>query len=136
MDTSSPEKRSWIMAQVRAKGNKRTEVRVVELLRRLKIHGWRRQFPIYGKPDFVFGSRRVAIFVDGCFWHGCRSCYRRPPSHTKYWDSKLARNQARDRKVNRELRRRGWHVLRIRECSLSANPGRCVRRIERALGEP
>jgi len=69
-------------------------------------------------PDFVFARQRVAVFVDGCFWHGCRWHGTRPQGNAAFWAKKLAGNKARDRRVNRVLRRRGWRVLRIWEHSL------------------
>ena len=85
------------------------------------------------KPDFVFPRERVAVFVDGCFWHGCPRCYTRPKSNRKFWDAKVARNQARDRRVTRQLRADGWSVCRIWECRLK-RPEAGIRRILRMLG--
>jgi DNA mismatch endonuclease (patch repair protein) len=77
---------------------------------------------------------RVVIFVDGCFWHGCPRCYRRPASNTKYWDSKVSKNRQRDRKVRVTLRRCGWRVLRIWEHELARkNQSRLLRRLQVAL---
>jgi DNA mismatch endonuclease (patch repair protein) len=111
-------KRSKIMAAVRGRGNASTELKAMKLLRENKITGWRRQFPIFGRPDFAFPKVRVAIFIDGCFWHGCPRCYRAPKSSKKYWSAKVARNKRRDLKVTRELRKDGWKVLRVKECRL------------------
>jgi len=88
---------------------------------------------VHGHPDFVFRRERVAVFVDGCFWHGCPKCYRRPKSNRKFWDAKAARNRARDAEVTRALRRAGWTVVRIWEHALR-HPGRIVWRLGRALG--
>lgn len=125
--------RSRVMAAVRSHGNKRTEVRLAKLLREAGIKNWRRRQPVFGKPDFVFSKLRIAIFVDGCFWHGCEKCYRRPASHRKYWDAKVSRNKSRDQLVSRELRRLGWRVIRIWECALARRPLSCLKRIEKAL---
>jgi DNA mismatch endonuclease Vsr len=70
------------------------------------------------RPDFVFQEARVAVFVDGCFWHGCPRCYVRPRGNAAFWRKKLATNRARDRRVNRALRRLGWRVVRIWEHEL------------------
>ena len=80
-DIVSKAKRSEIMSRIRSKGNQRTEMAMVKLFRAHKITGWRRHYPIEGKPDFVFLKQRVAIFVDGCFWHGCPKCYRQPKTN-------------------------------------------------------
>lgn len=87
---------------------------------------------VSGKPDFVFRSERVAIFVDGCFWHGCAACNRFPTTNIEYWDSKIARNRKRDRTVAAQLRSEGWKVLRIWEHELKAL-GTVVKRIRLAL---
>jgi DNA mismatch endonuclease (patch repair protein) len=106
------------MAKVKSAGCKSTEVSLARLLRREQLAGWRRGSALEGRPDFVFPSRRVAIFVDGCFWHGCPRCYRRPRSRRAYWDAKVTRNKLRDKTVNRLLRQKGWRVVRIWEHEL------------------
>ena len=118
MDKLNKEKRSENMAKIRARGNASTELKVLKLLRQHRITGWRRQFHIFGLPDFAFPKARVALFIDGCFWHGCPRCYHAPRSSQVYWKAKIARNRDRDQAVNRQLRARGWKVLRIWECEL------------------
>jgi DNA mismatch endonuclease (patch repair protein) len=80
------------------------------------------------RPDFVFRKQRMAIFVDGCFWHGCPKHATKPANNRAFWRRKLAGNKTRDRVVNRTLRRAGWRVLRIWECELRF-PESCIRRI-------
>jgi DNA mismatch endonuclease (patch repair protein) len=121
------------MSLIRGKGNKETEQMLLALLRRDKITGWRRHLPLPGKPDFAFTMQKVAIFVDGCFWHGCPKCYTRPKSNRAFWDKKREDNMARDRRVNRQLRRQGWRVFRIWQHSLQKSPRTCIARICRAL---
>ncbi len=103
MDTFSPEKRSWIMAQVKSAGNKSTEENLLAVLREHKLTGWRRSYPIFGKPDFAFTKKRVAVFVDGCFWHGHPQKCRVPESNREYWLEKISRNVARGKLVTRTL---------------------------------
>lgn len=117
-DIWSTAKRSEVMGLVRSKGNKSTELRLIAIFRELGISAWRRNQDLPGKPDFVFRALKLCIFVDGCFWHGCPKCYRRPASNQEYWDIKVQRNKTRDREINRELRARGWRVLRIWEHQL------------------
>jgi DNA mismatch endonuclease, patch repair protein len=125
------------MARVRGCGNERTERALLSVLRRHKIGGWRRNQPVFGKPDFVFRRERLAVFVDGCFWHGCPRHATTPATNRAFWQQKLSRNKARDRLVNRELHRRGWRVLRIWQHELTRkNQRRCVTRLLRALGKP
>jgi DNA mismatch endonuclease (patch repair protein) len=133
-DIWTPEKRSEVMALIRSAGNRATELKLVTLFRAAGITGWRRNQALPGKPDFLFRAEKLAVFVDGCFWHGCARCYRRPSSNREYWDAKVQRNQARDREVTRALKADGWRVLRIWEHELKEIE-RLVRRVRRALGD-
>lgn len=74
--------------------------------------------PIAGRPDFAFPKSKLAVFVDGCFWHGCPRCYSAPATSKAFWKAKLAKNKARDLAVNRRLRKDGWNFIRIWECKL------------------
>lgn len=123
------------MARIRGRGNRSTEVALAKLLRLHRITGWRRHASVPGKPDFIFRAHRLAIFVDGCFWHGCPRCYTRPKSNRKFWDAKFARNRARDRHVNLELRRRDWRVLRIWEHQLR-KAEQVAKRVQSVLNDP
>lgn len=110
--------RSAVMSKVRSKGNKSTELRLIELFHEYGITGWRRNYPVKGHPDFVFMERRIAVFVDGCFWHGhdCRNT--RPKENEDFWTAKRERNIKRDEEVTANFERRGWVVIRIWECQL------------------
>lgn len=112
-DVFSAAKRSEIMSRVKSRGNLATEVRLLKFFREQRISGWRRSFPVFGKPDFVFPKKRLAVFVDGCFWHGCPIHGSLPATNVDFWMDKIERNKARDRLVNRELRRQGWHIVRF-----------------------
>ena len=124
--------RREIMQSIRGKGNKTTELKLLALLKEHKLTGWRRHQPLPGKPDFVFPRKRLAIFVDGCFWHGCPSCYKEPKKNKAFWKNKVQGNQRRDRRVDRQLREKGWSVCRIWECRLK-KPEVVLRRISRML---
>jgi len=117
-DVFSKEKRSEIMSKVKSKNNYSTERKMISLFKNYKIKGWRRNYKVRGKPDFVFLKAKIAIFVDGCFWHGhdCRNL--RPQTNVDYWTSKIERNKKRDREVTEYLKNKGWKVLRIWECEL------------------
>jgi DNA mismatch endonuclease (patch repair protein) len=131
-DVFTPAKRSEVMSRIRSRGNRDTELRLARLMRAHGITGWRRNQRGFGKPDFLFRKERVAVFVDGCFWHGCPRHATRPKQNRKFWDEKLARNAVRDRKVSRVLRGLGWRVLRIWECAL-VREAATVGRIRRGL---
>lgn len=117
-DVFDKEKRSDIMRHVRSKKNKSTELRLIEIFKKNKIKGWRRNYPVKGHPDFVFQEKKVAVFVDGCFWHGhdCRNT--RPSDNQEYWQRKRERNIRHDLEVTALFEARGWTVLRIWECEL------------------
>jgi DNA mismatch endonuclease (patch repair protein) len=133
-DILTKAKRSALMARVRSARNASTEQRLAHLLREQGITGWRRGAPLPGKPDFVFRAARLAVFVDGCFWHGCPRHGRTPKSRVAFWTTKLARNAQRDREVRSALRRRRWRVLRIWEHELARkNETQLLRRIRAAL---
>lgn len=164
------------MARIRGRGNKETELALARLLRANGISGWRRQQKLTIGPakrrarqarptdvriDFVFPKQCVAVFVDGCFWHGCpkhsppakwlkkssmpvtattdirstspKMAAGRKRTGKTFGREKLAANKARDRFVTRQLRRQGWRVMRIWEHELAGNPGPCVRRIRQLL---
>jgi DNA mismatch endonuclease (patch repair protein) len=125
------------MSRIRSRGNRDTELALIDLMRRHGITGWRRNQPVFGRPDFVFRTQRVAVFVDGCFWHGCPKHANLPVNNRAFWQKKLETNHARDRNVTRTLRAAGWRVVRIWEHDLTARrAGRVVRRIRGMLGEP
>lgn len=111
-------KRSEIMSCVRSKGNKSTELKLIQLFKIEGIHGWKRNYSVIGHPDFVFLQKRIAVFVDGCFWHGhdCRNT--RPADNSDYWRKKRERNIEHDKEINSIFEKRGWQVIRIWECEL------------------
>ncbi len=117
-DIFDDEKRSNIMSRVRSKGNKSTELRVIKLFEDKGITGWRRHYNVKGHPDFVFLKERVAVFVDGCFWHGheCRNIH--PKDNEEYWNKKRQRNIQHDLEITEYFQKRGWTVVRIWECEL------------------
>ena len=121
MDKLSKERRSWNMSRIRSKGNQSTELKMVALLREKKLIGWRRNYPLEGKPDFVWPNERVALFVDGDFWHGHPSNGHIPKTNAKYWRKKIDNNKKRDRRITKTLRDKGWLVVRVWESEISKN---------------
>ena len=156
-DIFTKAKRSDVMSRIRGRGNKDTEVALAKLFRRNKITGWRRHVQIGGRaallrgpnvraarqhrparfrvrPDFVFPKLKLALFVDGCFWHGCPKHGTKPKGNAAFWRRKFSRNIARDRLVTRTLRRSGWRVLRIWEHELAKkNRLQLIRKIQKAF---
>ncbi len=133
-DVFTKAKRSEVMSRIRSHGNLRTELALAILLRRNRITGWRRRQKLFGKPDFVFRHKRLAVFVDGCFWHACPRHSTLPIGHRSFWKRKFTRNRLRDQLVTRTLRSRGWRVLRIWEHHLTRkNIPRLLKRLQRHL---
>jgi DNA mismatch endonuclease, patch repair protein len=133
-DTWTKRKRSEVMSLVRSRGNRDTELALVHLLRKNEIKGWRRHVHLYGRPDFTFYKQRLAVFVDGCFWHRCPKHARQPKSNLRFWSKKFLANVNRDHRVNRRLRMAGWRVLRIWEHELiQKNQEKLLLRLLRAL---
>ena len=120
------------MAAVRSTGNRETELKLVAILRNVGIKGWRRHADIPGRPDFVFPVERLAVFVDGCFWHGCPQHCRMPEANGRYWQEKIARNIRRDRVTVHTLKAAGWRVIRLWGHALRY-PDRVGRRIIKEL---
>jgi DNA mismatch endonuclease (patch repair protein) len=118
-DMFEPAERSRIMGRIRSNGNYSTEVRFIRMMRHYGIAGWRRRSKLPGRPDFIFTKRKVAVFIDGDFWHGNPRTFRLPKSNCEYWEKKILGNRERDKEINRQLKRFGWRVLRIWESSLS-----------------
>lgn len=117
-DIFNKQQRSRIMQKVKATGNKSTELKLITIFAENGIIGWRRNYPVKGHPDFVFLKKRIAIFVDGCFWHGhdCRNT--KPADNKDYWDKKRERNIHHDKEVTTLFESRHWTVIRIWECEL------------------
>src|SRR6185437_1388240 len=133
-DVFTIQERSQVMSRIRGKGNRETEQVLVALFRTHRIMGWRRHSTVFGRPDFAFHKQKIAIFVDGCFWHQCPKHSNVPVNNRKFWEKKLTRNVERDRLVTRTLKAKGWLVLRIWEHELRRSARqRCIRRICRLL---
>lgn len=117
-DVFDKEKRSQIMSAVHSKQNKSTEIRLIKIFKENGIIVWRRNYKVKGHPDLIFPTKRIAIFVDGCFWHGhdCRNT--RPSDNAEYWQRKRERNISHDKEITAMFEMRGWIVIRIWECEL------------------
>ncbi|HEX8568371.1 MAG TPA: very short patch repair endonuclease [Caulobacteraceae bacterium] len=134
-DVFTPEKRSQVMARVR----QRNTAPELTLRRMLHAAGYRYRLhakALPGSPDLAFASRKVALFVHGCFWHGhdCPRGARAPKANAAYWSAKIERNRARDAAAETALAGQGWRAVTVWECELRdpALPGR----LAEALGPP
>ena len=135
-DVFTKEQRSDVMRKVHGKGNRSTELKLIEVFSEAGIKGWKRNYPVKGHPDFVFLDRKIAIFVDGCFWHGHNCRNTTPKQNADYWDSKRLKNMQHDKEVTQMFINRGWIVLRIWECELKkGNRANLIDRIMHILAD-
>jgi DNA mismatch endonuclease (patch repair protein) len=126
-DVFSKEKRSWVMSRIRGKDTK-PEAYVELLLRRCGAP-YVKYPKLPGKPDFAVDSAKLALFVDGDFWHGYRMGPKALSRMSAFWRNKILGNKARDRRVNASLKRRGWTVVRVWEHEIEENPAEVSERI-------
>lgn len=129
-DVFTKEKRSDVMSRIKGKGNKDTEQAMIRILRKYHVSGWRRNQIVFGKPDFVFPKLKIALFVDGCFWHGCPLHSNVPKNNRRFWKKKLDGNKLRDKTVTRHLKMMDWNVVRVWEHELK-NPQRVANKIRK-----
>jgi DNA mismatch endonuclease (patch repair protein) len=120
------------------RSNTKPELRLRGLLREAGYPGYRlhwKQAP--GTPDIAYPGRRVAIFVNGCFWHRCPHCTPpSPKSHSEFWSAKFQRNQERDARKQRQLEAAGWSVVTVWECELRSRPMDTLSRVISVLSRP
>ncbi|RMG34064.1 MAG: very short patch repair endonuclease [Methanobacteriota archaeon] len=135
-DKFSADVRSRIMSKIRGK-NTKPELQVRKLLwnsgYRYRIH-----YPIQGmtkviRPDIAFPNKKIAIFIDGCFWHACPKCYREPKSNVDFWKKKISRNKERDREDTENLEQLEWTIIRIWEHEIKESLDDVVMKIIRQL---
>lgn len=132
-DVLSKSQRQLCMSRIRGKNTK------PELLLRKGLWAkglrYRLKSTLIGKPDIIFPGRHLAIFVDGCFWHGCPKHCQMPVENRAFWEEKLLRNKARDQEVNLMLIQQGWKVLRFWEHEIKTGLSECVERVSQAFRE-
>jgi len=128
-DVHTKKQRSYNMSRIRA-----SKTKPELILRDLLIGTCLRYQPsMYGKPDFALKSKKIVIFVDGCFWHKCRVCFKRPKSNKKYWDIKFARNIERDKQVNAYYKKLKYNIIRVWEHQIKKNPHTVISKIKKKL---
>ena len=124
-DVLTKKQRSYCMSRIKGK-NTKLETVFAKYLRSAKLRGFRRGHKLVGKPDLVFSKQNIAVFLDGCFWHGCPICYRGPRTNKKFWKTKILSNKKRDVTVNRMLRKNGWKIKRFWGHRIKKDPHRCI----------
>ena len=129
-----PEAHSRRMGAIRGRGNRTTEARFRAMLIRSGIRGWTmhaKELP--GKPDFFFPSSRIAVFIDGCFWHNCPQCGHVPNVNRPFWKAKFDRNRERDKAIDEFLQHDGIRPVRIWEHELRNTPSLSLCRLRQLL---
>lgn len=129
-----------VMSRVKSRGNKTTELTLLNELKKFGIKGWRRHLTLRPDglritPDFVFKSFGVVVFVNGCFWHKCPLHGTIPSSNEVFWRDKLEKNVFRDKRNNKALKKQGWKVVTLWEHEVRRDPVRCVAKITKAICE-
>jgi len=126
--------RSVLMSRVKSRDNLTTELKLIELFKEHHLKGWRRHLNLPGKPDFSWPKLKIAIFVDGCFWHG-HDCGKKlvPKTNTEAWTNKIDKTKKHDRDIATSLATKGWNVIRIWECELKKTPNKCISLIKKGI---
>lgn len=119
-DVLNKNQRSYNMSQIKAK-NTSPEVKLRKALYQNGLRGYKIHYSLYGKPDVVFTKYKLAVFIDGCFWHKCPKCFIKPKTRTDFWMKKIENNKQRDEIVNKKLSNEGWIVLRYWEHMIEKN---------------
>lgn len=127
-DKFSKQIRSKIMSSIRSR-NTQPEITIRKILwshgKRYRIH----DRSVYGTPDISFKNERIAIFIDGCFWHGCKKCYVPPKTNEMFWRNKMIENRKRRGIVTSRLENDGWRILSFWEHEIKNNPQKVVKSI-------
>jgi DNA mismatch endonuclease (patch repair protein) len=127
-DVLTQEQRKLNMSRIRAK-NTGPEVKLRKLLFAEGVRGYRIHFNLPGKPDIVFTKKKIVIFIDGCFWHKCPVCFQEPETRKEFWMKKINSNVERDEKIDNQLLKQGWIVIRIWEHEIKKEPENAVKKI-------
>jgi DNA mismatch endonuclease, patch repair protein len=133
MDVLTKQQRSYNMSRIKARDTK-PEITLRRFLRSKGVRGYRIRTNLPGRPDIVFPKNKVAVFVDGCFWHRCPKCFVKPATRRDFWMKKISGNEKRDSAVNIELEAKGWKIIRIWEHEIRKNPAEAADRILSELG--
>ena len=114
VDVHTKQQRSFNMSRIKGK-NTKPEIKLRKVLFKNGCRGFRVSSKITGKPDIVFTKKKIAVFIDGCYWHKCMKCFIKPKTKTKWWMEKINRNVTHDNEVDTQLKSYGWKVLRFWE---------------------
>lgn len=115
--------------------NTKLEIQFKRILKTAKISDYESNFKeLPGSPDIAFPKQRIAIFINGCFWHHCKICNPRlPKTHKEFWKRKFIRNSERDVRKKKDLEKLDWHVVTFWEHEINNNPSKVIKRLKRIL---
>ena len=133
-DVLTTEQRKHNMSCIHGK-NTGPEIKIRKLLWLVGIRGYRINYNLPGKPDIVFTKKKIAIFIDGCFWHKCPICFQEPETRKEFWMKKIQSNIDRDKKVNAQLKDMGWTVMRFWEHEIRKNPSLVIDTIREKMSD-
>jgi len=128
MDTVSKKKRSKIMSLIKSKETN-LEKSVWGILSKNGIRYRKNSSKYFGKPDIIIAPKKLAIFIDSCFWHGCKKHCRMPEANHGYWANKINNNKKRDKLVNNYYKKTAWRIIRIWEHDINKNYKKLVSKI-------
>ncbi|WOF16781.1 very short patch repair endonuclease [Methanoplanus sp. FWC-SCC4] len=131
-DVLTPEQRKRNMSSIKSKDTK-PEIKIRKMLWENGIRGYRIHYDLPGKPDIAFTKYKIAVFIDGCYWHKCPECFREPKTNTEFWMNKINGNVERDKKITKELEDSGWTVLRFWEHEVRKNPDLIIKKINNSI---
>lgn len=121
------------MSSIKGK-NTKPELIIRKLLWKNGLRGYRLHWKIAGRPDIAFVSKKLAIFVNGCYWHRCPNCHPNiPKSNTAFWTNKFAKNVERDKRKIESLKLKNWNVLTLWECEIKENPDQQIAKVKSCL---
>ena len=131
-DVLTKKQRSFNMSRIRSR-NTKPEITIRKKLYQTGLRNYRLHYKLPGKPDIVYPRGKIAIFVDGCFWHKCPKCFVKPSSNIKFWEKKIASNTSRDKRISQLLKAEGWGVIRFWEHDIKNNLNACCTRVQKRL---
>ena len=130
-DVLTTEQRKYCMSRIQGK-NTKPELTLRKILWKNNLR-YRMGDKVFGKPDIIFVRKKIAIFVDGCFWHGCPEHYTKPKTNKIFWEKKILNNKLRDQRVNQSLKSEGWIVIRFWEHQIGKDLNSCVKTVSDLL---
>mgnify|MGYP001575952176 CR=1 FL=1 len=131
-DVVSKKKRSKIMSAIKSKDTK-MEIAFRKVLWNKGFRYSKNSSKYFGKPDLVLKKYKIVIFLDSCFWHGCKNHFRKPTSNKNFWINKIERNKERDKKVNSYYKKNGWRIIRIWEHQIKKDKDVMIEKVLKLL---